>query len=273
MPSSPTGNGCAALSDCDAGPVIGLTTYLEQAQTGVWDVPAAILPRVYFDAITKAGGIAVLLPPQPVTAAIANRVLDGLDALVITGGKDVDPARYGQAPHPETDEPRPDRDAWEDVLLHEAVARQLPFLGICRGAQMLNVALGGSLHQHLPDLVGDTTYQAGNGVFNVVDVAVEPDSMLSALLDGQTLLPAVPVYHHQSIDRLAAGLRITATTDAGIVQAVELAAVPFGVAVQWHPEQSPDDLRLFTGLVTAARDYRAADQTRAALNGAGETSR
>ncbi|TFB72765.1 gamma-glutamyl-gamma-aminobutyrate hydrolase family protein [Cryobacterium glaciale] len=243
--------------------MIGLTTYLEQAQTGVWDVPAAILPRVYFDAITNAGGIAVLLPPQPVNAAIANRVLDGLDALVITGGKDVDPARYGQAPHPQTDLPRPDRDAWEEVLLHQAIARELPFLGICRGAQMLNVALGGSLHQHLPDLVGDTTYQAGNGVFNVVDVGIEPDSTLSALLGGQTLVPAVPVYHHQSIDRVADGLRVSATTDAGIVQAVELTTVPFGMAVQWHPEQSPDDLRLFTGLVTAARDYRAAGPHRA----------
>ena len=242
--------------------MIGLTTYLEQAQTGVWDVPAALLPRVYFDAITNAGGIAVLLPPQPVNAVIANRVLDGLDALVITGGKDVDPARYGKAPHPQTDEPRPDRDAWEDALLHQAITRGLPFLGICRGAQMLNVALGGSLHQHLPDLVGDTTYQAGNGVFNVVDVIVEPDSTLSTLLGGQTLVPAVPVYHHQSIDRVAEGLRVTAATDAGIVQAVELTAVPFGIAVQWHPEQSPDDLRLFTGLVSAARDYRSASRHR-----------
>jgi putative glutamine amidotransferase len=262
------------LSDSDAGPVIGLTTYLEQAQTGVWDVPAAILPRVYFDAITRAGGIAVLLPPQPVTAAIANRVLDGLDGLIITGGKDIDPARYGQIRHAHTDEPRPDRDAWEDVLLHQAIARELPFLGICRGAQMLNVALGGSLHQHLPDLVGNTTYQAGNGVFNVVDVGVEPDSTLSALLGGQTLLPGVPVYHHQAIDSVAEGLRVTATTDAGIVQAIELTTVPFGVAVQWHPEQAPDDLRLFTGLVSAARDYRAAGPhpTRLALYEKGETT-
>jgi putative glutamine amidotransferase len=240
------------------GPVIGLTTYLEQAQTGVWDVPAAVLPRVYFDAITRAGGIAVLLPPQPVDAAIADRVLDGLDGLIITGGKDVDPARYGQAAHPDTDEPRPDRDAWENELLHAAIDRELPFLGICRGAQMLNVALGGSLHQHLPDLVGDTSYQAGEGVFNVVEVAIDADSTLSGLLDGETVLPAVPVYHHQAIDRVADGLRVTARTDAGIIQAVELSSVPFGVAVQWHPEQSPEDLRLFTGLVTAARDYRAA---------------
>jgi putative glutamine amidotransferase len=251
-------NACDA-NNCDAaGPIIGLTTYLEQAQTGVWNVPAAILPRVYFDAVTRAGGIAVLLPPQPVNAAIAQRVLDGLDGLIITGGKDVDPARYGQSAHTETDEPRPDRDAWEDLLLHQAIARELPFLGICRGAQMLNVALGGSLHQHLPDLVGNTSHQAGGGVFNVVDVVIEPNTTLSTLLDGQTLLPAVPVYHHQSIDRVADGLTVTARTDAGIVQAVELPAVPFGVAVQWHPEQTPDDLRLFTGLIEAATEYRAA---------------
>ena len=262
MRPSPTGSGCAVLNDSDVGPVIGLTTYLEQAQTGVWDVPAAIPPRVYFDAITKAGGIAVLLPPQPVNAAIADRVLDGIDALVITGGKDVDPARYGQIRNAHTDEPRPDRDAWEDLLLRQAIARQVPFLGICRGAQVLNVALGGSLHQHLPDLVGDTTFQAGGGVFNVVDVVIEPKSILSTLLNGQSLLPAVPVYHHQAIDRVADGLRVTAKTDGGIVQAVELASVPFGVSVQWHPEQSPDDLRLFTGLIGAARDHRAARERR-----------
>lgn len=139
---------------------------------------------------------------------------------------------------------------------------------------MLNIALGGSLHQHLPDLIGNTTYQAGNGVFNVVDVAVEPDSTLSTLLGGQTLLPGVPVYHHQAVDRVAEGLRVTATTHAGIVQAIELTTVPFGVAVQWHPEQAPDDLRLFTGLVSAARGYRAAEAraTRRALYEEGDAT-
>ena len=243
------------------GPVIGLTTYLEHAQTGVWDVPAAILPRVYLDSITSAGGIAVLLPPQPVNPAIGRRVLDRIDGLIIIGGKDVEPARYGQLPHTETDESRPDRDAWEDLLLHQAIARKLPFLGICRGAQMLNVALGGTLYQHLPDLVGDTSYLAGGGIFNVVDVVIEPNSILSTLLEGQTVLPAVPVYHHQSIDRVGTGLQVTARTDIGIVQAVELPSVPFGVSVQWHPEQLPDDLRLFTGLIAAASAYRVAQDS------------
>ena len=237
--------------------MIGLTTYLEQSQTGVWDVPAAFLPQVYFDSVIKAGGIAVLLPPQPVDPDIADRVLDGLDGLVITGGKDVDPARYGQVAHAATDEPRLDRDAFEHELIHRAIDRELPLLGICRGAQMLNIALGGTLHQHLPDVVGHDGYQAGNGVFTVVDVHVEPESRLHALLDALDVPLPVPVYHHQSIDQVGAGLSVTARTGDGVVQAVELDEIPFGVAVQWHPEQH-DDLRLFVGLVDAAARYRAA---------------
>jgi putative glutamine amidotransferase len=237
--------------------VIGLTTYLEQAQTGVWDVPASFLPKVYFEAVNRAGGIAVLLPPQPVDAAIAGRVLDGLDGLIITGGKDVDPARYGQQPHPATDEPRRDRDAWEDALLTAAIDRGLPFLGICRGAQLLNVALGGTLHQHLPDVVGSLRYSQGGGMFARNEVAVEPGSRLGALL-GESL--EVKSYHHQAIDELAPGLVVTARTDDGTVQAVEVEGSSFGMAVQWHPEEdAAEDARLFAGLVDAAKDYRSSN--------------
>jgi len=234
-------------------PVIGLTTYLEQAQTGVWDVPAAFLPKVYFEAVTKAGGIAVLLPPQPVDAETASAVLDGLDGLIISGGKDVDPARYGQEAHAETDEPRPDRDAWEDALLTAAIERELPFLGICRGAQLLNVALGGTLHQHLPDVVGSTRYNLGGGTFADNHVHVDSGTTVGSLM-GDTLVGKS--YHHQAIDQLAEGLIVTARSDDGVVQAVELPSVPFGVAVQWHPEQD-EDIRLFAGLVAAAKEYRA----------------
>jgi putative glutamine amidotransferase len=233
-------------------PVIGLTTYLERAQTGAWDVPASFLPKVYFEAVTMAGGIAVLLPPQPVDAAIANRVIDGLDGLIITGGKDVDPARYGQEPHPTTDEPRLDRDAWEDALLLAAVDRRLPFLGICRGAQVLNVALGGTLHQHLPDVIGSTRYSTGVGTFLVNEITVAPDGVLPQLLRDTPTLD-VKSHHHQAIDRVADGLVVTARSDDGTIQAVELESAPFGVAVQWHPEEDADDLRLFAGLVDAAR--------------------
>jgi putative glutamine amidotransferase len=234
-------------------PIIGLTTYLEQAQTGVWNVPASFLPKVYFDAVTKAGGIAVLLPPQPVSDEIAERVLDGIDGLIITGGKDVDPARYGQDPHPTTDEPRLDRDAWEDALLRGAINRELPFLGICRGAQVLNVALGGTLIQHLPDVIGSSRYNLGGGEFNDVPVEVESGTELGELVGAQV---RAKVYHHQSIDRVADGLTVSARSDDGVIQAVELDAVPFGLAVQWHPEESQDDLRLFAGLVGAAKKYR-----------------
>lgn len=233
--------------------IIGLTTYLEQAQTGVWDVPASFLPKVYLDAVTRAGGIAVLLPPQPVSAEIVGRVLDGLDGLIITGGKDVDPARYGQVAHPTTDEPRRDRDSWEDALLTGAIDRGLPFLGICRGAQLLNVTLGGTLVQHLPDVVGSTRYNVGGGTFAVNEVAIEPGTLVGGMV-GETL--AVKSYHHQAIDELADGLVVTARSDDGVIQAVELGDVPFGVAVQWHPEEdAAEDTRLFEGLVSAAREF------------------
>jgi putative glutamine amidotransferase len=228
---------------------------LEQAQTGVWDVPAAFLPKVYFEAVYLAGGIPVLLPPQPVDAAIARSVLDRIDGLIVAGGKDVDPARYGQAALPTTDEPRPDRDEWESSLLLAAIETGVPFLGICRGLQVLNVALGGTLHQHLPDVVGSERYNLGGGVFAENEVFVEPATELAALLGGgETLIGKS--YHHQAIDKLGEHLAISARSDDGTVQAVEVEGVPFGIAVQWHPENTPEDLRLFAGLVNAAREYR-----------------
>jgi putative glutamine amidotransferase len=245
--------GSSDSESASARPVIGLTTYLQQAKTGVWDVQASFLPAVYLDSVTNAGGIAVLLPPQPVDERIVARVLDGLDGLIITGGRDVEPARYGQEPHPTTDQPSRERDEWEDALLRGAIERELPFLGICRGAQVLNVALGGTLIQHLPEVVGDSRYQLGGGTFNDVDVSVEQGSELSELVGAGV---TAKVYHHQSIDRVADGLRVTARSADGVIEAVELDSVPFGIAVQWHPEESQDDLRLFAGLVEAARKYR-----------------
>lgn len=239
-----------------SAPLIGVTTYLEQAQTGVWDVPASFLPKVYLDAVTDAGGIAVLLPPQPVTREIARSVVASLDGLIVAGGADVDPARYGQVPHPRTGAPRSDRDAWEDALLAEAIAIELPFLGICRGAQVLNVALGGTLHQHLPDVVGSERYQPSPAVFGEGDVAVEPGSRLAAVLGPDTDTLPVHFYHHQALDQVAEGLTVTARSEDGVIEAVELDSVPFGIGVQWHPEENAADRRLFAGLVEAARTHR-----------------
>ena len=243
------------LSVSDAAgslPVIGLTTYLQQAQSGAWDVPAAFLHKSYLDAVTTAGGIAVLLPPQPVGVGIAARVLDGLDGLVLTGGRDVDPAAYNTEPHPATDEPAVDRDAWEFALLGDALRRGMPVLGICRGAQVLNVALGGSLHQHLPDLLGHAGHQRGTAVFSTSTVRTVEGSRLGRLIGASA---AVQCYHHQGIDRLGEGLIASARDTDGLVEAVELAGDDFVVAVQWHPEESSEDLRLFTGLVEAARNF------------------
>ena len=237
-------------------PLIGITTYLERAQTGVWDTEASYLPKVYFESVTLAGGIAVLLPPQPVDKEIADAVLSRLDGLIVAGGMDVDPARYGQDRLPTTDVPRTDRDEWESQLLTAAIDAGVPFLGICRGLQMLNVTLGGTLHQHLPDVVGSTRYNLGNGSFADTEVFISPETKVAELLhEGDTIVGKS--YHHQAIDALAPGLSVSARSDDGTVQAVELEGVPFGIGVQWHPEQANDDLRLFAGLVDAARDYRS----------------
>ena len=248
-----TGSVFVASSVSNRKPVIGLTTYLEQAQSGVWDVQAAFLPKVYFNAVNKAGGIAVLLPPQAIDAESAETILDGLDGLIICGGKDVDPARYGQTPHPMTDEPRPDRDALEDALLTAAINRELPFLGICRGAQMLNVIRGGDLIQHLPEVVGDDRYQKGQGNFSHIPVKVAEDSLLASVLGNEA--PVGAMYHHQAIGELGEGLSVVASTEDGVIEALQLDDVPFGLAVQWHPEQTPEDIGLFEGLVDAAKEY------------------
>ena len=237
-------------------PVIGLTTYLQPAQTGVWDVRASFLPAIYFEGVGRAGGISVLLPPQPVDAVVAGRVLDGIDGLIVTGGRDVDPATYGAARHPATDEPGADsrsRDVFELALLQEALRRGVPVLGICRGAQVLNVALGGTLHQHLPDVLGHTRHQRGNAVFTTSAVTTVPGTRVESLVGATT---EVQCYHHQAIDRLGEGLIVSASDADGVVEAVEIdpAHHPhrWAVAVQWHPEERLDDLRLFAGLVGAA---------------------
>jgi putative glutamine amidotransferase len=232
---------------------VGLTTYLQQAQTGIWDVRASFLPAMYVEGVTLAGGIATLLPPQPVDQAIAGRVLDGLDGLVLTGGRDVDPAAYGQDRNSTTDEPAGDRDAFEFALVRGALARGLPVLGICRGAQVLNVALGGTLHQHLPDVLGHAKHQAGNAVFTTSGIRTVPGTRLAALIGEST---DAQCYHHQAIDRLGQGLIISAQDDAdGVIEAVEMPGENFTLAVQWHPEERLDDLRLFAGVVDAARTH------------------
>jgi gamma-glutamyl-gamma-aminobutyrate hydrolase PuuD len=222
---------------------------VERAQWGkVWDGPTALLSASYVDAVVRAGGIPVLLPPVDLPGA-ATSVVDSLDALLLTGGADVDPARYDAEPDPETRGLRPDRDRWEHDLLAAALERDLPVLAICRGVQVLDVALGGTLHQHVPDVVGHEGHRPVPGTFGRTQVKVEPGSRLAGII-GDTA--AVPCHHHQCLDRVAEGLVVAARAEDGIVEAVEMPGRRFVVGVQWHPEEG-DDPRLFDALVEATR--------------------
>lgn len=248
-------NDSDATTPAPRRPIIGLTTYLEQARQGVWDVRAAFLPQRYLDAVTASGGVAVLLPPQPVPDAAAAVVLEGLDGLIFTGGLDVQPELYGAERHPLTDAPRPDRDEWELALFRGAEERRMPVLAICRGLQLVNVARGGTLHQHLPDDLGTERYRIGGGVFATNEVIVDDGSALAGLVGPGVI--DVHSYHHQGVDRLGDGLVATARTDDGLVQAFESDGDGYLVGVQWHPEENAEDRRLFAGLVAEASVYAA----------------
>ncbi len=228
-------------------PLIGLTAYGERAAFGVWDVETVLLPRTYTDMVIDAGGVPVLLPPRVQAAAAVDR----LDAVVLAGGADIGAARYGALPHPRAGAPRADRDETELAVLARALELGLPVLGVCRGAQLLNVALGGSLAQHLPEVVGHHGHNPRPGVFGTVTVELDPAGRVGALL-GPTV--ETQCHHHQSIDRLADGLVVTGRATDGTIEVVELADRGFVLGVQWHPEQ--DDQRLFDALVAAARAGR-----------------
>ena len=226
-------------------PLIGLSTYREQARWGVWDQPADLLPTQYSDAVQRVGGIPVLLPPQDPAAAVD--AVARLDGLVITGGADVDPGRYDAEPHPQTVSWRTDRDAWELALLDAADARDLPVLGICRGMQVMAVHRGGALEQHLPEVVGHETHSPGGDVFGHVEVDTCAGSRLRMLV-GDTA--AVGCHHHQAV-REHPGFDAAAYAEDGTLEAMEAPGDRFLVAVQWHPETRADT-GLFAGLVAAA---------------------
>jgi putative glutamine amidotransferase len=226
-------------------PLIGITTYREQARWGFWDVPAVLLPASYADAVAEAGGEPVLLP----TGAISAEVVARLDGLVLAGGADVDPARYEQEAGPQTTATRPERDASEIALLQAALDRDLPLLAICRGMQLLNVLLGGTLIQHVPDVPGAQAHQLGLGLFAERDVRIDPGSAVGAILGPAA---TVDCHHHQALDRIAGGVTPSAWAEDGLVEAVEVANHRFCLGVQWHPEAG-DDHRLFAALVGAAR--------------------
>lgn len=241
------------MSGTAGRPVIGLSAYAVRAAWGVWDVETTLLPQVYVDAVVRAGGLPLVLPAVP---GVIGEILDRIDGILIAGGPDVEPARYGAQPGPDTQPPSRVRDAAEAEVIIGAVERGLPLLGICRGLQVLNVVRGGTLIQHLPDVVGTDLHCPAPGRYGMHEVRVEPGSLLARVVGGPggSLAERIPVptYHHQGVQTLGADLVAVAWTDDGMVEAVEDPRLPFCLGVQWHPEVG-DDPALFEGLVAAAR--------------------
>jgi putative glutamine amidotransferase len=233
-------------------PVIGITAYAEpEVRWGVWELPAAVSPLAYVRAVERSGGRPLLVPPSDDGV---EETLGALDGLLLSGGSDLDPGLYGAEAHPETFGVRADRDSAELALLRGALERELPVLAICRGSQVLNVALGGDLVQHVPDVVGGDHHKQLPGVFSDHDVALEPGTRVHSLLGDRA---AIKSHHHQGIGRVGEGLRVAARADDGTVEAVEDPGRRFALGVLWHPEEG-EDAALFDALVEEARAYRLA---------------
>lgn len=236
-----------------ARPLVGITTYVTPARWGSWEQEAALIPAQYVQAVERAGGRPLLVPPSEEGI---EETLDALDALIFSGGSDLSPETYGQEPHPETYGVVPERDDAELALLTAALERDLPVLAICRGSQVLNVALGGDLLQHLPEVVGDEKHKHTPGAYADHDVSIEPGTRIGTLLGEHA---PVKSHHHQGFGRLGSGLVETARAEDGTIEAVEDASRRFTLGVLWHPEAG-EDLKLFEELVAEASEYRAQAQ-------------
>jgi putative glutamine amidotransferase len=233
-----------------ARPIVGITTYVVPAKWSYWELEAALVPAEYVRAVEAAGARALLVPPS---ADGVEETLDAVDGLVFSGGADLDPSLYGQEAHPETFGVGKERDRAELALLEGALARDLPVLAICRGSQVLNVARGGDLVQHLPEVVGDEKHKHTPGAFSDHDVTLEEGTRLATILGDRA---PVKSHHHQGLGRVGEGLRVAAHAEDGTIEAVEDPSRRFALGVLWHPEAG-EDMKLFQELVEAARAYRA----------------
>jgi putative glutamine amidotransferase len=242
-------------------PVIGLCTALERARWSVWDQTAVLLPRNYVDAVQRAGGLALMLPPDPRAGEDPDEWLDVIDGLLLAGGADIDPAAYGAEPDPRTHDTVPERDAFEIALALRAMERDIPFLGVCRGMQVMNVARGGTLIQHLPDDVGHEDHRRALGTFENADHDVRlADGSLAARVVGEKL-HSTKSHHHQGVGGIGDGLEVTgwATVD-DLPEVVEDPTRTFALGVQWHPE-ADETSPLIAALVEQARTYRSSART------------
>jgi putative glutamine amidotransferase len=230
--------------------VIGICSALEQARWSYWDAEAALIPKSYIHAVQEAGGIALLIPPDDLNVEDPGAILDLLDALMLAGGADIDPDSYGEERHPETVATVPERDRAEIALTREALDRDLPVLGICRGMQLMNVARGGTLRQHLPEEFGHHEHRRALGTFDDADhsVRLEPGS-LAARAAGEEI-HSTKSHHHQGVARLGDGLVVTGwSVIDDLPEAIEDPSRRFALGVQWHPEADPE-----SGVVAALLD-------------------
>ena len=237
-------------------PVIGICGAIEEASWGAWTILANVSPRSYALAVQAAGGMALLLPPDDAAAERPGEMIDLLDGLMLAGGSDIDPASYGAEPHPETKGSRPERDRFELALSHAALERGMPVLGICRGMQLLNVACGGTLAQHLPDTIGSERHRHTPGNFADHEVRISGDT-LAARAVGSTS-NAVKSHHHQGVAELGEHVTISGwAVEDDVIEAIEVPTKAYALGVLWHPEEDQRS-RVIASLVEAARDYRSA---------------
>jgi putative glutamine amidotransferase len=234
-----------------SAPAVGICAAIERVSWGVWDgYEVTLAPRGYVTAVQRAGGLAFVLPPDEVAVADPDLLLDRVDGLILAGGADLDPASYGAEPHPATAGTWPDRDRFELALTRRALRRDVPVLGICRGMQLLNVALGGSLDQHLPESIGNDVHRSVAGSFGDHRVRLLPGTLACRAAGAEGV--AVRSHHHQGVDRLGEGLTVSGwSVEDDLVEAIELADRRFALGVIWHPEEDADS-GVIAALVEAA---------------------